>query len=337
MNYKKCRQVFLAAFVVTAANLTFAATNRWNVGTGDWSNGSNWIGGLPASADDAHIDNGGTATITNSQSVNSATAGHDVAGTIAVNTGGTLNSTDFIHIGRNAGASGILTIDGGTVTGISGLHSGSGNGSGTVNVLNGGTITLSSGLYSGYAGSGSHQLTIDGNGSIVAVNTNGNAVIFGRGGTVSVALVITNGGQLIATGHCFLANGANTTVAAVIDGAGSAWTVGRKLTVGTGSGTLTIQNGGLVSADEITIGAKGMIRIRAGGALALKGNVSTLSGFMNLVTGSAQKIQYWNGTGWADITAAQGSDYTLDTYTHGSDTYTKLTVRGVRIGLFIMH
>ncbi|MFA5689229.1 MAG: sialate O-acetylesterase [Kiritimatiellales bacterium] len=311
-----------------------SADVRWKSPTGDWSVGKNWdTGTKPSVNDDAYVDNKGTATVEDTQSVRSATAGYDAAGTIIVTANGVLNSEDSIRAGINRGAIGTFTVDGGTVTSAAGLYTGTNYGSGAVNVLNGGTITVSA-LYFGYQ-AGSQQLTIDGSGSKITVNTtSGNSTVFGRGGTVSATVNLTNGGQLISNGgNAYLGNTGNTSATALIDGAGSAWKVEKKLFIGnSGTGTLTIQNGGLVSAGEITIGEKGSIRIGVGGALAIKYSSTSsvgdsLADFMALIKGTS-KILYLAGSDWVDIeTGIDGVNYFLDRYSEDGVTYRRLTVQ----------
>src|SRR5882672_6678913 len=91
------RQKFPASFgaLVATIGLVFAppalaAGTTWNDGAADWATSANWsLGVAPTAADDAFIDNGGTAQVT--------TAG-DTALTLT--------------LGTAAGNSGTVTIDG---------------------------------------------------------------------------------------------------------------------------------------------------------------------------------------------------------------------------------
>ncbi len=107
-----------------------------------------------------------------------------------------------------------------------------------------------------------------------------------------------------------------------VDGQGSIWANSGNLMVGYGGNSmLSISDGGLVSAGgALTIdynesGDDNVVRITSGGMLALYDGGwavgDDLTDFLALIDG-AGPIQYWNGSGWANITdATYGADYTL--------------------------
>ena len=57
--------VFLSAVIFDrSSSCVEAASYYWSVSSGDWSTAFNWGGTEPTSSDDAYIQNGGTANIT---------------------------------------------------------------------------------------------------------------------------------------------------------------------------------------------------------------------------------------------------------------------------------
>ena len=86
----------------------------WNVQSGDWSVYSNWTGGLPSGSAIAFIDNGGTATVTQSGATCAyLELGHLVndVGTVQM-TSGSLWTLNNEYIGLNG--TGTFTQSGGT-------------------------------------------------------------------------------------------------------------------------------------------------------------------------------------------------------------------------------
>ncbi len=55
--------IAIVTVCLASANLVLASETYWQVGFGNWSNGSNWTNGEPYSSDRAYINNGGTAQI----------------------------------------------------------------------------------------------------------------------------------------------------------------------------------------------------------------------------------------------------------------------------------
>ncbi|NLE37191.1 MAG: PEP-CTERM sorting domain-containing protein, partial [Pirellulaceae bacterium] len=121
-----------------------------------------------------------------------------------------------------------------------------------------------------------------------------------------------------------------------VDGVDSTWTNNANLYVGSsGSGTLNITNGGLVSVKgTLTIDSNGdgdsFINMATGGMLALFGNAGdSLTSFLALVNGT-DAIRYWDDSisAWANIMGAtHGDDYTLAYLAGGAlNGYTLLTV-----------
>ena len=215
---------------------------------------------------------GNTMDATNNIGFNGGAAG----GTLAIGTGAGITSTGQLLVGNDSTAT-LNIIDGSTVRsalGAIGLNGSNGtvnvvganstwtatsnvvcgySGTGTLNITRGGSVTS---VYTGLIGrnaGGTGTVNVDGAGSSwTNINTN---IYVGYNGTG--VLNITNGGTVTAT-YGKLSNGAGSSGTVLVDGANSAWILTSKdsannsLYVGsktsTGSGTLTISNGGVVTA-----------------------------------------------------------------------------------------
>ncbi len=82
----------------------------WNVATGQWEVAENWNPQLlPTAADDAFIDNGGTALI---DGISADLAQLYVgSGTLEITNGGSVTA-NYVDIGQNANSTGTVTVDG---------------------------------------------------------------------------------------------------------------------------------------------------------------------------------------------------------------------------------
>ena len=124
-----------------------------------------------------------------------------------------------------------------------------------------------------------------------------------------------------------------------VDGLGSVWANSGNLMIGYGftDCMLNISNSGLVSVggaltinydlsddDCVNMATDGMLALYDSGWTA--GN--DLDDFLNLLNGGTGSINYWDGSGWANISGATyGTDYTLEHLTDGDLAgYTMLTV-----------
>ena len=107
---------FLAAAILLLCSSTATATDRyWIVSSGGWSTAANWVplpGTEPSSADNAYIQNSGTATITASGEVcKYLYLGNTNSGTVNM-TAGSLTISGFSYIGYSS--TGVFTQSGGT-------------------------------------------------------------------------------------------------------------------------------------------------------------------------------------------------------------------------------
>ncbi len=163
-------------------------------------------------------------------------------GTLSLDSGGSITATNFdASLGTFAFNGGTLTVSGGTYTQTAGALTISGTNNPTF-VLAGGTTT--SGVQAIFLGAAS-----------------------GQSGNLSIL-----GGSTLTSGESVLGNTVGSTGSATITGTGSNWNLpGGVLTVGeSGSGTLTISNGGTVSSDYgfvgISAGAAGIVTITGTGS-----------------------------------------------------------------------
>ena len=205
------------------------------------------------------------STWTNNGSV---AVGYIGSGTLDITSGGPVTSIGPSVIGSFLPSTGIVTITGtgSTWTNTGDLDVG-GDGKATLNITSGGALSNSTGYIGHYSGSGT--ATVDGTGSIWT-NSGSFAVGLDGGGTLN----ITNGGTVTVNGSfARIAEHANSTGTVTVDGAGSTWRLLHELDVArAGTGTLTIQNGGIVNmigSDRASIGvlagSNGTLNILTGG------------------------------------------------------------------------
>jgi outer membrane autotransporter protein len=256
----------LTAFTVS----THAQTNWTGAVSNGWFNPGNWSAGLPSAATSANID-----TVTpNSTEIRGAGAtalnlavGQNGTGMLVIRNGGTLTDIGGF-IGNLPGSQGTVTVSdaGSAWTNIGNLVVG-GLGTGTLTIQNGGTVNSGGGGSVGLSVGSVGTVLVTGAGSIWN-NGPGGGLNIGSFGTGS--LTIINGGTVI-NNTAFTANigeGAGSLGTVRVAGAGSAWSNSSGVNIGNlGTGTLTIAEGGVVTAPTVTIamnaGATGTLNIGA--------------------------------------------------------------------------
>src|SRR5690349_14934932 len=92
-----------AVFLVAIPAAKGQTTNTWtNTGTGSWFVSGNWTAGIiPTPADDAEIDNGGTAVISETSLIATAsffTVGNADAGSLQINGGSLATSMGLVGV-----------------------------------------------------------------------------------------------------------------------------------------------------------------------------------------------------------------------------------------------
>ncbi|WOO39926.1 hypothetical protein [Rubellicoccus peritrichatus] len=204
-----------------------AADVSWTGGTGDWSDGANWGGSVPGVLDSARIENGGTAQVTDSQTVDRVFPGFNAntTGTVTVLPGGILTSNSTTNIGQGSNSVGTLNVNGGTFianstgTGIDGAVPGTANvnlTSGTLinkgiwNASRSGTwnFNFTGGNLASKQINGSAGMVIDFDGTTI---TPGDVGVAGRMTTATAAINMTTnshtqidiGGTNVATGSVY--------------------------------------------------------------------------------------------------------------------------------------
>lgn len=93
----------IAFFLPVTPVLRAASINWTNAGTGNWAASNNWAPAMvPGGADEAGVDNGGTAQVTNAQvaNVSAIGIGPSTAGTLRTKAGFTMNRANHEHPGR---------------------------------------------------------------------------------------------------------------------------------------------------------------------------------------------------------------------------------------------
>ena len=192
---KRRNIVSLTVLCVLSLAVTASAT-EWTAGTGAWENPANWDEGVPGLADNAQIENGGTAQST-----------------------GPTNAARYLTVGSAAG-DGTIDLSGGDLTVDQSTYLGNGGGTGTINV-SGGAVYNAQYMYIGSSSGATGYLTVSGTSSElvvtnrVDVSSNGDGeLVIDDGGKVSVESVgvymcvghgtvgmitITNGGSMFAS------------------------------------------------------------------------------------------------------------------------------------------
>jgi len=182
--------LFTGACALAASSPLLAADIYWNnPGTGSWTDGLNWTGGVvPATADVAYLTNSGTTTITTgTNQVNNVAFTN---GSLTM-TGGSLalqTTADVITIGTNLS---LAQTSGGSPTSV--------NGAVNLTLSNDASFTGRGKLYFGIGFHGAPyptgpnlttaNIALSGTSSIQGSTTNGNYVVFGAGGgTVNMTL-----------------------------------------------------------------------------------------------------------------------------------------------------
>lgn len=300
---RRCQALLAGVGVVAAALCGWsspASAQTWTGTTSsDWTVGSNWS----------------TGTVpTGNVTISTSTPNPTVLGV----SGPATAAMGILTMGATASGTSVLTIqNGSTLTSVAA-------GTNVIGQANGANATITvTGLGSAWSTAGS---TIMGNGSGATATLNiangaavsiANSLTLGQSGVVSgnAVLNITSGGTLTTTGNATMfRRGGNST--ANVSGAGSQWSVGGSLMVGTGAtggssgiSVLNVDNGGVVTvAGPVGIGGASL-STRGLGALTLTGAGSQLS------SGGALNIGQW-GTG--TLTVSNGAVATANTVTLGA-------------------
>jgi T5SS/PEP-CTERM-associated repeat protein/autotransporter-associated beta strand protein len=268
-----------------------SATNNSTLITGS---GSTWflygdlIVGESGSANSMNISNGGQ--VTNGLSVYGSVIGYGagsdgnsvlVSGTNANGVASTWTCVNDLTVGWSGSSNSLVINQGGGVTSYIGIIGDDTNARGNHVLVDGAGSYWSNSnvLLIGVSGSG-NSLFITNGGQVMAVNsdigvnaestanmvivsgvgsvwTNSGNLTIGHSGSGN-SLVISNGGRVNSSVADIGFAATSTGNSVLVTGNGSTWSNSGNLTIGVaGSGTLTVANGGVLSASEIRIGQYG--------------------------------------------------------------------------------
>ncbi|MBR0956975.1 autotransporter domain-containing protein [Bradyrhizobium japonicum] len=215
---------------------------------------------------------GSTGTVTvdgaGSSWSNSAdlSVGYSGAGTLTIQSGGAVSNQSG-RVGRVAGSSGTVTVDGAGSSWTNNIALWVGNsGTGTLTVRNGGTASNGADGYIGANAGATGTVTVDGAGS--SWTDAGNLFV---GQTGIGTLMVSNGGTVSNGANGYIGANSGATGTVTVTGTGSSWTNAGTVAVGeSGTGTLTIANGGTVSNSTAVIGtnagATGTVTVTGAGS-----------------------------------------------------------------------
>ncbi|GEO85458.1 MULTISPECIES: autotransporter domain-containing protein [Alphaproteobacteria] len=224
----------------------------WNGITNDWFVDSNWVwdGHTPNAGDFARIDT--TGVVISGAGAYVGTLFLGISSTADLTIEDDLTS-DSVSLGWNSGSLGTATITGaGNTWANSGaIYVGYG-GDGVINILDGATVSTGEmNIASGTTSTGTVNLQDDSSlvtSGYLYVGFGGDATSGGDG-----HLNVLSGSD-VTSANSIIANGTNTTGAALVDGTGSSWnTTGSLLVGGGGVGTLDVTNGGYVQSGTATV------------------------------------------------------------------------------------
>ena len=313
--YSRLFAVIGALTLFCATSSSFAIDRVWNDATGSWFTGTNWTPATgptgPGPADNAIVDNGGTAQIA-------------APGATALN----------LELGVSSGLGGNTQIlAGGTLAASANILVGYTSGTGTFSISGGGTATNAFDAIIGFASGTTGIATVTGAGS-TWTSAQGFYVGFAGTGTLNV----TNGGQVFQAGAAFntflgFTGTGDGTIS--VDGAGSLFQANGNLYIGgnttgpQGLGLLRIDNGGTVSSMNTTVWNTGTIEIGL--------NPTLINTTLNYAGGTLRTIHDTTFTndvilhGGGIIVDSNGFDSTLSGIYSDIGPFTKIGAGSIRL------
>ena len=300
-----------AAFSLTCEQSSLAADVAWSNATGgNFSDGANWnSGSVPLASDNALFDLGSAGYAVDlgaNQTTDQLTVSND---TVTLNLGGftyTQTATGLsnsVVVGQDPGDVGTLTLSNGTIAPAN-IVIGKTGSTGTL------TIAASATVDAGSTVSGSFMIVGDGGTGVVDVTNGGHLIggaVINSSGTVNITgpgsiWTGSTGGFTTITGALNIIGGGSVTNRSsgvsgtvVVDGQNSTWAMdgpfgGGVLDVGIGTGkngpletgTLTIQNGAIVSNKGLLMG----VTKSGNGVITVTGAGSTLNTVGGTLVGS---------------------------------------------------
>lgn len=283
MIYPAMKNMYVmgALMATITLSVTGSAATWINTDVGNWTDESNWDGGIPNAWVHGTINNGGTVIIDDDAHVSSATTyvGTDGKGTLIINSG-ELNASWNVMIGTEAGGEGLLQINGGKVTnGWDNNFVIGGSGSGKLEMNNDGHVDSDWVFLGGEIWRGTLQSSGRGevvmNGDSLFTNTSG--IVFSPGSTGYSTATINDNSTMKTNGNLYLAyagQGEMTVNGGLVSAAGTTWSSGNAGS----SGALTL-NGGVFETTRIANGSGTSTLTFNGGTLrALADHSSFING-----------------------------------------------------------
>lgn len=266
-----------AATTLLVGSMLSSPAATWNVGSGNWNEGTNWNPvGVPNAAV-AQIDNAGTASLTTNalNPVSNLRVGYGVGASGTLNIGADLTATASSSIGRSgvgnlsitggtvrfnaatsslrlgelAAGTGIITQSGGDVS-TSNLLSIGVNGTNNAYTLTAGTFTNGSHFTIG-SGTGSFGTMTQSGGTFVCLGTGQSASYIGQSGTGTLNL---SGGNFKHFGSDGLILGSGATGIGTVNQTGGSLTVNNLHVGASGKGSYSIANGSLTGGGSLDVG-----------------------------------------------------------------------------------
>ena len=282
----------IALFIASASSAQAQADSVWTgVVSNNWFNADNWISGRPQQTSDGTINtvtpNSPVIASTGAAAQN-LTVGQNGTGMLTIQAGGTLVDSSA-EVGNLPGSLGTVIVSGaGSNWSNAGAVVIGGLGTGTLTIQDGSAVEDGSLVNSGGASIGQSA----GSNGTVTVTGPGTSWTNGAGGGLNIGsfgtgtLTIANGGQVInftTNTAANIGNGPGSQGLVTVTGAGSLWSNRFGLNIGnSGTGTLTIADGGVVGALASFViaanpGSIGTLNIgaAAGSAPAAPGTVQT--------------------------------------------------------------
>lgn len=194
-------------------------------------------------------------------------------GTLNIGSGGQVSNNGVAYIGQTATGLGTVLVSTAASWNVNNTLDVGRSGEGNLNIENGGVVTNTSNAFVGRFASGNGAVRVTGSGS----QWNNSISLF-IGDSGNGTLNIESGGRVNVTQDGFLGYLENSNGLATVSGAGSQWNMQGGLVVGrAGSGTLIIEDGGVVSNQRIGVsprralvgwqtGSTGMVTVTGAGS-----------------------------------------------------------------------
>ena len=168
LSMRGIASILVAACAGLAGLSAGAADVDWSVASGTWNVGANWGGSAPGAADDARVNNAGTATLASDQSVSTVAVGvgSSNSGTVIQNAG-ELTTTGSVTVGGDNGT-GEWTLNNGSLVVGGDLNVAEEAGStGVVEVNSGSSVTAANIIFNPTAAGGDGTVTQSGGSVLV--------------------------------------------------------------------------------------------------------------------------------------------------------------------------